>query len=421
MEEKKFHIKHMEVYIVAFVIAIAGAVAAFTYACSHLSYKEPGYYEITPINRKDIPSYGYDFTFIYYLEGSSQQINAEYNLVQSLYSEELSMIYANLDENTIYMNYPSIARLNAHPNEDIALGERAYNTLKDAYERSNSATNYSVFAEPLYAYWKGLFALGDLETQISQDPLNNENTRQILDNLVAFSSDPSKVDLEFHSDYKVMLYVSDDYIEYMNSLDMNHPYVGLNVLKNAYIMDSISSYLVKEEKTRGYIVSHDGLSVNLDADKSQAYTIYTKEDDLLKLGNATFQGQSSVSAMRRFELTKYAISYYYSFEHEGETVYRSLFLDISKGYSLSNVLQSSVYENDLSILDKTMINNELLKVETINDFKAFSNEEKYHDVKALVIYNNADKKVYATNGLYNFVSLSSELDYNLINISEVTV
>lgn len=413
--EKKYHIKHIELYIIAFFIFLGVAVFSFVYGCSNLARKEPGVYEIVPNANEDAPTYGANYSFYYYFDGSGTEINNKIKEVTDFYSEKLSLVYKQLDEENIYSSVSSIAAVNNNPNQPIQLGQKARDVLFDAYSRSQSADNYSLFAEPIYNFWYQSFSFADETIKISRDPVNNAQSKEYLDKLTSYINDKNHIDLEFLEDNKVILHVSDEYLSFAEDNGDSFLYVGLNVLKNAYILDDVTSYFESLGLNNGFVLAKNGTVVKMSGFKTKEYyPIYSFTDKVVAIGQLDMDGPNNINNMRRFSTDASLYNSGYHFSKDGVTYFRSSVIDIHSGIPSDYCYASSIAQNNLSVIESTVINNELALFTDMSEISAYLKSLNNSSLMALVIPRLEEKKIYVNESMYKFVSLLGGLDYNLI-------
>ena len=425
MAKEKVHIKHIEIYIILFVLLVAGAITAFVIAFTGLKGDSTikQYYIVGLENYDEIPYYGQDINFAYYLEGTETENSKKLDDISAQYSERLSYIYASLDDAEVYPHYPSIGLLNQKPNEDVELSEFTYNVLKDAYDKTLESNNYSVFAQPFETEWYKIFSLPTDVERKEMDPLNNADTNDLLLSIASFIDDREKVDLEFKDNYVVKLKVSADYMEFLEDNGLHEWIVGLNILKTSYIAKHISSYLNAYNLDKGYLYTIDGKVIQLNHNPTTVrYNYYDSTIDengnvlYYNAADITINPYSFVLANRRFALDPMQLQYYY-IKHNDTYYFRSLNIDIHTGQPHNEVRSTNIYGNgDDDIVELSYINNELSAFTTVEDMKAYLTSKGKDNIKLLIGLNDNNKNIYYTETVKDYVSLSQELDYNLIKI-----
>lgn len=421
-EDKKLHLKHIELYVIGFIIAIAVAVIAFTYGCKYSGALDPGYYEIEIVASEEVPGYAKDFTYVCYFDGSSREISDLQNTYKQLYCSELMNLYACLDDENEYTHYKSIAVINNHPNEEVEVSSLTYEVLTDAYQKTSENENYSVFAGPLYSFWEEQMSTVRKSEQIENDPINNIENATYLAKVATYVASKDHVDLKFLGNNKVKLVVSDEYVNYLKENKREASFVSLNILKNSYIIERLSDYLNTNNLDRGIVYTDDGLlSQHKRLDKAQNYAFYTllKQEDkryVTNIASITGYLPSSASCFRNFQVNSDYVNRYYDFEKDGVIYYRSLNINIKTGIPTNYLLSSSIYSKSVSLLSNSLINNELSRFSSIGEIRTYVNGKGYQDLMLVVDVNLDDNSLYITDGIKNNISLLKELEYNLIKI-----
>lgn len=416
MKDNKFHIKHIELYIIGFVLAVATASVAFVYACNNSAKLEPGWYQIGTEDNAEVKAYGSDFTFMAYFDGKSSEISASRNNYKTYYSSTLATYYAFLDDVNVYNSFPSIGLLNDHKNEVVTLSEFGYNTLHDAYLKTKNNQNYSVFAGPLYGFWSNQFNLTP-NLQIENDPLNNESNRLYLESLAGYINDPNHIDLEFLENNQVRLNVSSEYLSFIDANEISYSLVSLNILRTSYLLDAVSTEMNNKNLDKGLIYTSDGILSVLKNSPDQNYAVNTiNKDEGLKVATITASKPSSYSSFRSFKLNNELLPSHYVISKDDVTYYRSYYININNGIPNNSVFSSSIYSTSFNLATSSYINNKIMSCSNIENIRDFINANHYENVMLAVSLNDNSKNLYINESLKNYISLSTELDYNLINI-----
>jgi len=417
-EKDKIRIKHPELWIVLFVIAVATASVSFAFACHNYANEDPGLYLIDPIADEEVLFYGNDFSFYYYCDGE-ENVTTEKNNVRKSYSNKLKEIYAYLNEDNTYASYISLAAINEKPNEEVSIGTTLYSMLEKAYYYSDVKYNYSLFAGPLYEFWYHQFSYTQ-NYRVSNDPLNSEKSVNYLKQTADYINNKEHIDLKFLGEGKVKLTVSDDYKKYREEQAINSPYLTFNILKNSFILQAISDYLTEKNIDKGFIITNDGSVVQLKNSPLQTYSLYSVTDLALeRAGDLTLKTNPSCgNVIRHFNLNNTSTPNYYYFTQDDVTYFRSLYLDISNGLQNNFLFSSGIYRNDLNILEAAIINNMLVPCASSEEIVAKLNSESKANTTLIINSIDNHKTFYINKVDKENVTLNDKLDYNLNIIKE---
>lgn len=414
-EEKKFRLKHPEIWIAALVLSVTVAAVAFAYSCSNMNKKEPGLYLITPNTDETIKYYANDFTFYEYFDGDSGEISSSIKELTNLYSEQLAYYYASVDDEVIYTTYPSIARLNERPNEVVLLGSTVVDFIKKGYEYTESYSNYSIFASPLYAFWYQQCGLYTTERN-ARDPINNETSVTYLSTLANYINSKDHINIEFIDDDKAKINVSAEYLKFREDNGITAPLVSLNIIKNQVLMDNIRSYLEEKGYSNGYIISNNGSILEFKNANKQVYNLYTLNLDKKVEVYGTINlstTNNNMTTFRRFDLGNEDVKSSYVISKDDVNYYRSIYIDISSGLSNNVILNSSVYLSNNNVTLSSLVNNELSKYTSLEEISTYIKSLNISDLNVSINTTNIDKKLYITDKIKENIKLNEELDYNL--------
>lgn len=414
----KFHIKHIELWIIGFFIALAGAVIGLTYAFVGKNPTPAQYYEIVAEDKSPIDGYAKDFNFYCYLDDKGKSITEKRKELTTLYSDNLSSLYATTHEYETYPGFTSISALSKTPNTDITFDKKTYDILKDAYNKTLDSNNYSVFADELYSFWNELSRSSET-IQKQKDPLYNLDSQETLEELVSYINDRDHVDLIFKEGNVINLMVSETYMAYMETYTEEPIYVGLNVLKNNYILDSIAQDVEDKGYKNAYFYLSDGSVVLLDEAKDALkYNLYTYAENregrtflaLIEDGRAPMV----TSTFYRFNLNGDYYHTYYIIEKDGIKYFRSQYIDIHTGLNNNAYMTTNLYAHAGSSVQLAFLNNELIPMKNAAEIRDYLNNNGKQNTIMIALFNDGSNNIYVTENIYDYISVSQAVDYNLV-------
>ena len=270
--------EHLWLRIIGFVLALAVAVGAFSYGVVGIGRKESGYHVIEASPDEEAVMFDKNIEFQVYFDGSSDEIKQAIKEIGAAWSPALQRVYKLLDGDNEYRGFVNIATLNAHPGEDLAVGEELYRVLMDAQELSRSDPAYNLFAGPYYRAWRDIRYLSDPE---DFDPLRSDTERERLQRLLKAAEEPGScaivpVDEEKHI---LRLEISEDYLALLRETEQEGPVLDLGVLHDAYELRLLRDAMARAGYGNGYISMASGVTAVLPGNPGGELCLYGRSGE----------------------------------------------------------------------------------------------------------------------------------------------
>lgn len=233
---------------------------------------------------------GSDFVFHYYLGDSGVSATVENKQLSAIYSEATVKAFWLFHESLQKENLNNVAYLSAHPNETVTVETALY----EAFSKIQKAQNRCLYLGAVYREYARIFSSeSDAEAQ-RFDPAQNPEQAAYLKELAAFANDPEHIDLELLENNQVRLKISSDYLAYIQKNELSN-LLDFGWMKNAFIVDYLAEKLLDGGFNKGYLVSYDGFTRNLD-NRGDAYNfnLFDRDGDDVYLP-ALFQYEKPVS------------------------------------------------------------------------------------------------------------------------------
>ena len=251
-----------------------------------------------------------DFVFNYYLGDSGVSATEENRKLSVVYSDATVkgfwLFHESLQKEGLY----NVAYLSTHPNEMVTVDPVLY----EAFSKIQKAENRCLYLGPVYREYARIFTSGSEAEAMLYDPGQNAAQAEYLMDMVSYANDPDHIDLELLGDNQVRLKVSGDYLTYIQQNELLN-LLDFGWMKNAFIVDYLAQELQNNGLSKGYLVSFDGFTRNLD-DRGNEYSFNTfdREGDDIYLP-AVFQYDAPVSIvfLRNYPMTDLDTNSYYRF------------------------------------------------------------------------------------------------------------
>lgn len=359
-EDSKVGSKRIWLRIALFVMAIIIAAVSFGIGLSTCSnqYKiEEGMYDFSFSSDLTDESY-YELNkrlnLVYYLDNSNgTSTNNKYQTIKDFVLNKakyfFDLFYSFEDHDLLGMNY-----INAHPNEDIVIDELLYNSLLDAYNKSND--HYSIFGGLLTTYYESTWTYFKVNT----DSLTSETIRNDLEKIKDIYSDiNNNFSLIFKENNVINFSYSNKVSEFLNSIDDQVELVRIldfNVLFNSYFLDYMSSQMKENNYLKGYFYTPNG-------EMSFLGDLFTTSNDIsifdIRNNNPTLigliknYGTCNVSSFRTFSLNDTDKTYFNTFTYNEKTYTRNLLLSIKDCSCNEEIDTSFMISSSLNLVNLT--------------------------------------------------------------------
>ena len=122
----------------------------------------------------------------------------------SVQAEKLFSVSTNDEE------IHGVGLLNSNVNKPVVLDREAY----EALAMLQKAKSREIFLAPVYEQYTTLFFCTTDEEAETLDPTVNEQQREIIAEMVAFTSDPNHIEILLEEGNRATLHVSDEYLAY---------------------------------------------------------------------------------------------------------------------------------------------------------------------------------------------------------------
>ncbi len=328
-------IKHFNLRVILLAIAIAIAAVAIGFGIYYALHKEPGWrtVEVTV----DRPNCSKDFVLTYHFGSSGTNATTEYKKVAAVYTEAVVEAYRLFNNEA---DGSELARVAQRPNTEVKLDPDLYQALKLLEESGNR----SIYLAPVYVEYQRVFSAEDAVNAERFDPNLNQEAKDYVNQITAFTNDPQMIGLELLGDNRVCLTVSQEYLAFAQENEIT-TFLDFGWMKNAFIIDYLAQALLDVGFTDGFIASYDGFTRNLDkSGRTYSQNLFNRQDnDIFMPAAMDYTGPMSMVFLRNFPLSSADKWHYYAYQHGSIT---TAMVDPADGLSKSAVNNLLVYSKD---------------------------------------------------------------------------
>lgn len=321
-------VKHVKLRIAVAIGFCLLAAYFFSQGITGMTEKSSGWSEIYA-NIKD-GSWGSEFVFNYNLGASGITAMEENRKVTDLYSETMTQVYSQLNNDKDFEGVHNVHYINEHPNKEIEVDDLLY----QVFEKLQKDKQRQLYLAPINREYSNIFLADSKEEAYEYDPTVNEQVREHYQNYASYALDEEAVQLELLGNNKVRLHVSDEYMELAKKENITS-FIDLGFMKNAFVVDYIAERFIEEGHKAGVISSYDGYTRSFDETNSELITkIYDLEGtDLFNVALMEYKGPRSIVYLHNYPLSKEDEIYYYAGE---DKKFRTRYISAEEGMCLSS-------------------------------------------------------------------------------------
>ncbi len=418
-QNSKVGSKSIWLRIALFVIAIIIAAVSFGIGintCSNQYKIEEGMYDFSfndELNDGTYYELNKRLNLVYYLDNSNgSSTNNKYQTIKDFVLEKakyfFDLFYSFEDHDEKGMNY-----INAHPNEDIQINELLYNSLLDAYTKSND--NYSIFGGLLSTYYESTWTYFKVNTDSLTSKTIANDIAKIKD---IYEDKENNFKLTFKENNIINFSYSDKVSDFLNSIEDQSKQVRVldfNVLFNAYFLDYMAKAMKENNYVKGYFYTPNGEMTFLGDlfTSSNDIVIYDIRDNNVKtpIGLIKNYGACNVTSFRTFSLNDYDKSYFNTFTYNDTTYTRNLLLSIKDCSCNEEIDTSFMISKTESLIDLTYRHFNAIWALKDNDYNLYKDNE----IISGYIKKGDDETIYLsenTKEIYSNYTNSQNVTFN---------
>lgn len=309
------------------LICVLVVIAAVAFAAGVMSFVkgDPGWrtIEVTTgeVNCSE------EFVFKYYFPSTRGAASAANKQIVSLYTEATQKAYWLFNADEVHSEIKNVAYLNRHPNETVTVDPVLYNAL----EMLEGSGGRHLYLAEVYSQYDNVFLSETDGEAATQDPARSEEIKDYVNQILAFSNDPSHVSLELLENYQVRLTVSDAYQTFVQENEFTN-FIDFHWTKNAFIIDYFAQLMIDAGYTDGYIGSYDGFTRNLMTNKeSFSFNVFDRIENGIELvARMEYDEPMSIVFLRNYPMANLDRWHYYIYaDGTGATAY----IDTADGLS----------------------------------------------------------------------------------------
>lgn len=268
-----------------------------------------------------------EFVFKYYFPSTRGAASAANKQIVSLYTEATQKAYWLFNADEVHSEIKNIAYLNRHPNETVTVDPVLYNAL----EMLEGSGGRHLYLAEVYSQYDNVFLSETDGEAATQDPARSEEIKDYVNQILAFSNDPSHVSLELLENYQVRLTVSDAYQTFAQENEFTN-FIDFHWTKNAFIIDYFAQLMIDAGYTDGYIGSYDGFTRNLMTNKEPfSFNVFDRIENGIELvARMEYDEPMSIVFLRNYPMANLDRWHYYIYaDGTGATAY----IDTADGLS----------------------------------------------------------------------------------------
>jgi len=341
VEKIEINESHLKLRVILFIISFCVVIICAIIILVNYLKEDDGWTSIEANPSVDI-NCSEDFVFSYDLGNTDISSTKEAREITLLYSEAIEKAYTLYNPYKMYDEITNIAYINSHYNEELTIDPLLYDTFATIKEYDS---NY-LYLGPIAAYYEDLISTSNETEANALDPYQNDAVKAYFNDIIEFINN-GDINIDLLDNYRIKLSISDDYKSFAIENEIIN-FIDLVWLKNAFIIDYVSSALVAAGHTNGTISSYDGYSKNLDNTNSYNYILNILDNPSKTpsiVGKVVTKKPISVVQFRGFMYYQSDINRYIKMS---DGTYRHYYFSSVDGLSKASVNSLTCYSDSLS-------------------------------------------------------------------------
>lgn len=290
--------------VLIIVLLVIGAVS-LTAGIMSLLNKDTGWQAVEVPSAE--PNGSSEFIFQYNFTGTGAQATALHKQISAVYTEGLTKTYQVFKSEEAASG--NLADVNAHVNEAVTVDPLLYTAFQKLQD-----TRYHYLA-PVYAHYDNVIFSTSEEYLEEVDPRVSKDAKAHVAQIAAFAADEAAIRLELLENNQVKLYVSQEYLEFARENEIVK-FVDLHYMANAFIIDYLADTMEQNGFTRGFLVSTDGYTRNLDSTEIYSMSLFDRVGDTVyPAGVMHYRGPVSMVLLKDYPVNSTDTFYRASGDH----------------------------------------------------------------------------------------------------------
>lgn len=286
--------KNRTLRIIAAVALLVIGALAITGGIMSLLNKDVGWQSVQ-VNTEQ-RSCSENFILQYNFDGTGPEATAVNKKLEQTYGAACVKAYQLFTPDEGIDGVNNVYYVNHNPNTVITVDPVLYR----AFEKLEGTP--WLYLGPAYAHYYSLILNTDDALALEMDPVLNPEAKAYLETIVAFASDREAVRLELLGNNQVRLSVSQAYLDFAAAEEID-TFLDFAYMTNAFIIDYLADTLAAEGMTKGYLVSTDGYTRNLDDSHQFSFNIFDRVGDTIyPAGVMDYRGPISLVFLKNYSL-----------------------------------------------------------------------------------------------------------------------
>lgn len=330
--------KNTTLRIIAAVLLLVIGAIGITVGITSLLNKDTGWQEVQGATQER--SCSENFIFRYNFSGTGAEATAMNKKLEAAYSQATVKAYQLFTPDEGFDGLQNIYYVNHHPNEVIAVDPVLY----AAFEKLENTP--WLYLGPAYAhYYNVIFNVEEILVN-ELDPVTSQEAKAYVAKIAKFAADRNAVDLELLGNNQIKLHVSEEYLEFAREEEIES-FIDFAYMTNAFIIDYLADTMIAQDLTRGYLVSADGFTRNLDSEHKFSFNIFDREENMVyPAGVMEYQGPISIVYLKDYPTAGSDANYRENGDH-----FVHLFADPADGVCRTSTENLVSYSYDASCTD----------------------------------------------------------------------
>lgn len=293
--------KNRTLRIIAAILLLVVGALAITSGIMSLLNKDTGWQEVQISTQER--SCSESFILQYNFGDSGTEATAINKKLEQAYGEACVTAYRLFTPDEAIDGVQNVHYVNHHANEVVTVDPVLY----AAFQKLDGTP--WLYLGPAYAHYYNVIFNTEESMLSTLDPVSNQEAADYVGKIAEFASDRNKVNLELLGNNQVKLHVSEDYLEFARTEEIEN-FIDFAYMTNAFIIDYLADTLLAQNLTSGYLVSADGYTRNLDNENKFSFNIFDRvEDTVYPAGVMEYRGPISIVFLKDYTLAESDANY----------------------------------------------------------------------------------------------------------------
>lgn len=299
--------KNKKLRIIAAIIFLIIGAAGITMGIRSATGQDPGWQAVQVYPKERNCSQ--NFLFRYNFSGSGMEATAVNKKLEAAYEEATVKAYQLFTPDEEIQGVNNIYAINHHPNQELTVDPVLYQAFTKL-----EGTRW-LYLGPAYGHYQNLLYSASDDYVPQLDPVTDSVSAEFVAAVAGFAEDENAVRLELLGQNRLRLHVSQEYLDFAQAEEFDR-FIDFSYMANAFIIDYLADSIQALGLTKGYLVSVDGYTRNLDGGDHYSMNLFDRKGDIIyPAGVMHYRGPVSIVLLKNYPTADSKTTYRVSGDH----------------------------------------------------------------------------------------------------------